>query len=137
MAWDGLKRFPAPDMDGKSMIRNGDQNELTGKFWDIGPVTHVVDEKNKTLFNVTEKGHVLGHGFVKRQVVTRDDGIYIRTYKEAYSATINNPITGRRSDWLTRGFSATANSMNRSVWGTVDQRIWVYINYPNYSTANK
>ena len=71
-----------------------------------GDVSHVVDEDNMTLYNITHPGHIFSDGYVSRSVVVSGDSVVVRSVGEG--------ITSPGTHWIgpvpfTRSMRATLN----------------------------
>lgn len=84
--WDELKRYPAPGWDDSSQVTSGDETSISFASIDGGTVSHIVDDANMTLYNVTHPDHIFSDGYVSRSVITRNGSVYVRSVGEGITS---------------------------------------------------
>ena len=84
--WDELKSNPAPGWDSSKQVATGDETNIRFMKMSGGDVSHVVDDANMTLYNVTHPNHIFSDGYVSRSVITRNGSVYIRTVGEGITS---------------------------------------------------
>ena len=94
--WVGLTYYPAPgrSSNGIEPIERGrDRSVLFGRW----PVRHRRIDRGLTVWNITEEGHILHRGSVKRKVISTESGVSIRTIGEGEGRfAVTNIISGRQ-----------------------------------------
>jgi RHS repeat-associated protein len=97
-----LKEFPTPASPKKGGVNTCDVSDIAGQ-----KVSHVVDDANFALFNITQFSHMFDPGYVYRNVFVDGNGnVVLRTYGEG-----------------TGDFKGFNNFFGNFGWAVVDSRI--------------
>jgi len=99
---DGLMRFPAPGANGEP-IKDGQR----GFAIPVGPVSHSVSADRTAVTNITEKGHLLYPGIVRRWVTESANDVTVHTYGEGVG-----PMGGLN------------NALAEMLWDGVDKNVF-------------
>jgi len=96
-----VKKNAAPGSDGVTPLKDGDKTAIVFMGIGGGHVTHIVDDKNKRVLNITDSDHVFYNGLVIRSVVKDAGTVYVSSFGEG----VNKPNLG----WLPDALSKIGN----------------------------
>lgn len=96
-----VKKNAAPGSDGVTSLKDGDKTAIVFMGVGGGHVTHIVDDKNKRVLNITDSDHVFYNGLVIRSVVKDGGTVYVSSFGEG----VNKPNLG----WLPNALSKIGN----------------------------
>ncbi|AZZ96610.1 RHS repeat-associated core domain-containing protein [Pseudoalteromonas sp. R3] len=109
--WGELKKNPAPGWDNSKQVATGDETEIEFAFLSGGTVSHIVDDKNMTLYNMTHSDHIFSDGYVSRSVYVRGGSVYVKSIGEG----ITSPGTFRLGGVI---------PISRAIRGTLNMKLY-------------
>ena len=84
--WSALKKNPAPGWDSSMEVQTGDETRIRFMGMSGGDVSHVVDEANMTLYNITHPNHFFADGYVSRSVDVKNGSVFVRSTGEGITS---------------------------------------------------
>jgi RHS repeat-associated protein len=96
-----VKKNAAPGSDGVTSLKDGDKTSIVFVGISGGHVTHIVDDANSRVVNITDSDHVFYNGLVIRSVVSQGGVISVSSYGEG----VNKPA----SSWMPDALSKAVN----------------------------
>jgi RHS repeat-associated protein len=92
--WGELKKNPAPGWDNSKQVATGDETKIVFAGLNGGTVSHVVDDANMTLYNVTHSDHIFSDGYVSRSVYVRGGSVYVKSIGEGITSSSSFRLGG-------------------------------------------
>ncbi|MDH3970236.1 MAG: hypothetical protein OEU56_24775, partial [Rhodospirillales bacterium] len=119
IVFDGLRRYPAPGHDSRTLVEDGDVTAIAPAGV-VGDAWHAVDPANYTVSNITLPNHMFHSGIVVRSVVQENGIVYVQTHGEG---------TG---NW--GGFNEAIGS---AAMAKLDQDIRIYLHRKTYMARDR
>lgn len=96
-----VKKNAAPGSDGVTSMKDGDKTSIVFVGINGGHVTHIVDDANSRVVNITDSDHVFYNGLIIRSVVSQGGVVSVSSYGEG----VNKPA----SSWMPDALSKVVN----------------------------